>query len=41
MNQTNGMVDPSKLPVLVDWQYTSCMENVLVGIRRYVTVIRY
>lgn len=38
MNQANGMVDPSKLPVLADWQYNSCMENVLVGIRRYVIV---
>jgi len=38
VNQANGMVDPSKLPVLADWQYNSCMENVLVGIRRYVIV---
>lgn len=36
VNQTDGMVDASKLPVLAHWNRNSSLETVLVEIRRYV-----
>ncbi|KAI0028890.1 ubiquitin-conjugating enzyme/RWD-like protein [Vararia minispora EC-137] len=34
VNQTNGQVDPTKLPVLTNWRRSNTMETVLVEIRR-------
>lgn len=34
VNQTDGKVDPSKLPILAHWSSTSSIETVLVEIRR-------
>ncbi|KAF5316153.1 hypothetical protein D9619_006609 [Psilocybe cf. subviscida] len=34
VNQTNGKVDPSKLPVLATWNRGLSIENILVEIRR-------
>jgi ubiquitin-conjugating enzyme E2 variant len=36
VSQTNGKVDPSKLPVLANWNRNSSIETVLVEIRRFV-----
>ena len=36
VNQTDGKVDPSKLPILAHWSSTSSIETVLVEIRRCV-----
>ena len=36
VNQTNGKVDPSKLPVLGSWTRTNSLESVLVEIRKCV-----
>jgi len=34
VNQTNGKVDPSKLPVLASWNRSNSIESVLVEIRK-------
>ncbi|KXN93128.1 Ubiquitin-conjugating enzyme spm2, partial [Leucoagaricus sp. SymC.cos] len=34
VNQTNGMVDPMKLPVLANWTRNLSLENVLVEMRK-------
>jgi len=34
VSQANGKVDPSKLPVLADWNHTKSLETILVEIRR-------
>jgi ubiquitin-conjugating enzyme E2 variant len=36
VSQTNGKVDPSKLPVLANWNRNNSIETVLVEIRRFV-----
>lgn len=36
VNQTDGKVDASKLPILAHWNRNSSLETVLVEIRRYV-----
>ena len=36
VSQTNGKVDPSKLPVLANWNRNGSIETVLVEIRRFV-----
>lgn len=38
VNQTNGKVDPSKLPVLAHWTRNSSIEHVLVEIRKCVAL---
>ena len=40
VNQVDGRVDPSKLPVLAHWSRNSSIETVLVEIRRYVYALR-
>jgi ubiquitin-conjugating enzyme E2 variant len=35
VSQTDGKVDPSKLPVLANWTRSSSIETLLVEIRRY------
>lgn len=35
VNQTNGLVDPSKLPCLQSWNRDMTMETVLIELRRY------
>ena len=39
VNQTNGKVDPSKLPVLASWSRNNSLESVLVEIRKCVLLI--
>jgi ubiquitin-conjugating enzyme E2 variant len=39
VSQTDGKVDPSKLPVLASWSRNSSIETVLVEIRRFVRPI--
>ena len=41
VSQTDGKVNPSKLPVLAHWNRNHTMETVLVEIRRYVPMIGY
>lgn len=43
VNQLDGKVDPSKLPVLAVWSRASSIENVLVEIRKCIssTLVRF
>ncbi|KAF8889533.1 ubiquitin-conjugating enzyme/RWD-like protein [Gymnopilus junonius] len=41
VNQTNGKVDPTKLPVLSNWSRALSIENILVEIRKYVNFFYY
>ena len=41
VSQTDGKVNPSKLPVLAHWNRNHTMETVLVEIRRYVYLKTY
>jgi ubiquitin-conjugating enzyme E2 variant len=36
VSQTDGKVDPTKLPVLANWNRNNSIETVLVEIRRFV-----
>jgi len=41
VSQTDGKVDPSKLPVLSNWNRNSSIETILVEIRRSVCLSYY
>jgi len=39
VSQTDGKVDPNKLPVLANWNRNNSIETILVEIRRFVPSI--